>query len=986
MKKIAGYAPDAIAFAATTAAAVGGTFGEIIGLSGAEGSRTVAILAGMEIIPRAWWAARTVPRPPWLQRIIPGGPEAAPVARAGFELVRDYFQGLRGDVAGEAVRTRNILDGRTDNGQVQLHPKLTMVERSDLIFATDYGIVDFEGTQGQIPMKPGVMGNIFKKDDSRDLLRQRISPAMVQAGRRLEAANSAFRQRMHDLLVATVPGQNVSAQWGQQIQVVAEDPAFIESYVTHLHKGWDKLNDAERGAVGKAFRLNNPLDLKRKYPSFEVAYAASGGKLTPKYKTIEGLADAHRRFHAEAVRGRIFMHHLEQFEGYVGMRLVSATKKPGWVPAEHWFFRFYRELPYTAGDRVYVHPSLAKYTSSMLGREFEGKFGMFLNVLRKMNQVVKRGVTALVQFHSVAMGLSALGLPTGIKGALGPFTGHITSAEGIAEGMLEADVFLNDPAWVEVAVGDGLLIQIPESMQVNLWDAMDEAYHLGKHEGKPVKAAAAGVARVVTSPIRLGDWWTWDVMHRRLKVVAYEVWKQELARAGTPPEEVGRVAATMANATMGALDWDNLGTLMRHPKVRQAVNAVMLWAYDWTGSVVHQDFGPFMPSVGGGPPPPDRWQPPWSKGPKRTGQAREEWEHAQSNRRTSQAKLLVRATAGLVAAAAIIHYANKKRDTGKGEFPWEDPENIRRYQETGMLSELYGRIYIGKGEDGVGRYWYVEKQLREGEAWLRRPFGQAYQKMARPTKTAIEFISGKQFAGYKNGRAQFFPVNPDPSGQGRPFDLGHVIEQNKPFILRREHQREGAVPHVSPSFGLFSEARGISIGAARHTMKEIVDEYVDGGNRERLYARWNTIGDAMLQAGHEVKMKGEWRSDVFFMEALRQAKTERQRAYWKAVARGGPQKAQEMVPALERLATTREDIANNLYAKLKPGRLKIKGRFVEFLEDVWSGKDGTAWLYQQKVSYAAFRAALAAVPPASIELERRRRRQYLDQEACTPRR
>lgn len=876
------------------------------------------------------------------------------------EMVRDYWHKLRATVQAETVRTQHILNGTTFNQQTgkteRRHPPMTAPQLEDLIFAMDLGVIEFleSGDPGHLK---GKKGNLFRAGDTTEALadRMRGTPA-VAVGRALMTQMDTLRAQLYSEVIghyekerealkltlaeAEAAGDTAAAtRLKKQIKTLTEKadaayPAFIEeAYIPHFYTGWERLDEAQRKAVATAFRQKNPLDKARTYETMEAAEELSGGTLKPRFKNVAEYIQLHRELHTSSVRGRMFMEELKEFEDDLGVQLISKERPSNkWHQSDHWFFHFYRDMPFKKGMHVYVHPALWDYAKSIFETRWTGKGAKVLGAMAAVNRWDKRIRTMISPFHAYALAISGVASEHGGR----PTAGAIAH---FADSLYRADMKLSDPEWIRDAVGHGLMLGDPMDVATNWRGRLLSAQEMG---GK--KGAVARATRYALTPLRMMDAGTWDIMYKRGKVVTYNNLVEQLAKQKPGMTEASRkrLAASMTNDIMGGLDWQNLGPILRDPKIQQLLRATW-FAPDWTAATIRQNLRAFV-SIGGGPAdwlggaggaaPPGGGPPGGPGGPGLPPPETQGQLYNQASVELGQ-RWLAKYIWRVGMTWTIIHAANTYSDTGKVELPWENADNRRRYEETGNPKELL-RIYAGKDASGTAHYVYPEKQLQEGLGWVYNPLGTIYAKLAAVVRDSAEAATGYQLQ-LKGGPAQAlrgkslfeakaWPIRPDATGvplKGLQLKerLRHVAEQRRPFFMRQPHQPEGVIPGVSPGFGAVTTSTGLAPGRAQGLTSEIIDGIVANGPSKEANKRLKTIREAMKFNGFEEMVpvpesihpdKRMWRSEYYQVKRYAQLGTKYRAAFWRSMAYESLGDAKKMVPAMRRLDITRDQMIRYL--------------------------------------------------------------------------
>ncbi|HUT34157.1 MAG TPA: hypothetical protein VNE39_11795, partial [Planctomycetota bacterium] len=683
---------------------------------------------------------------------------------------------------------------------------------------------------------------------------------------------------------------------------------------------------------------------------------------------------------------RIFMNRVKELEDTVGGTgtLISTEKQKGWHLDDHWFWRMYhhsrlpvnalqqqvavpaaggttRDVPHIpkwVAERmskpVYVHPELWAYAQSIFGKKIGGKTGFALDMVAGANAIMKRLLVALSPFHFRALFASTLpayrggAAEAGIRGAFD---------------MAAAHKKLIDPEWMRDAAGHGLTaIELPEDARSGLLTYLGGLHKQPGFGNQMIGAAIKGA----TTPFRMLDHLTWELGLRHFAVICYEQSTQALVRQGLGEDEAKRRAATMTNAILGTPDWQNLGRWMRDPKFQQIGRALLL-SLNWTASTIQQFMLPFG-RVGSGPPPP----PGGTGGGAGAGggQTREQWDEANKQAQRLAAAWWARYVAHTIIVTQAINRKTTERDFGEARYTWENPDNIRRFGESGNPADLL-RVHMGINKD-TNRTWSIQvvKQLPEALGNLSDPLKSLVQK-ANPALR----IAGEQVLGYQVGGDRPFPVKPGPFGE--PFGEGprsraeHLVERGQPFIARRSWEPEGPVPGLSPGLGAVNVAQGIYVGAAQHRIGDAIDQFARGGDADGLVTGINRIRLAMKDEKLNAWVKAPkgkqstmpdapagkmQRWELFVKNEASRAKSDLRSFFWKQLAFKDIDAAKAHVPTMTRTAPApyggmlyidRKSMEKYLYSLIPSGRL-------------WKGPDDdTLLLHGRKVRKGDIREALS---------------------------
>lgn len=913
-------------------------------------------------------------------RVVHGPQDSPDIRTAAEDIVRQYHHGSEGEIAQRAAEVNSIIEP-TDGWRGKLNAigksigagvRLSKQDRSDMIFYIDSGAMTGN-------LKPSATaGNLFKPGDTTQAMVARMSPAAKAAAVRMSDHMTAVHQEASDML--------------KRAGIDRGDPQFLEDYISHFYEATPE----QRAAMARAFRVNNPLDKRRFYESYQAAHEATQGRLKPRFETVDELVRLHDAFNIRAAYGLKLVNDLKALEATTNMPLVLTMQEANeaglshWPQSTHWVWRSLREKPigvlqgkasetewavrvkpqHRTGNRFRIRyftneQDARAFLAGMKPKEVAGTtvapqdFYEVAEERARGTEIVRKGPVD-VRVHPAAWDYfqSVFGKP------------WQTTAGG-AEG-----------AWAHLLNASATLNRFVKRLNTTLtpFHAIELGISGIATEKAGYLATPIHVVKLLRAGTKLNDpQWLRDAVGHGLVVdLPKDVqgginW---LSKAASGQFRKGHYARGgllwLGNAPFKVGDWLTWKTIYAREKVvayenlvaqlRKAVEAGQKKGKyaGWDEDKIKREAADMTNNNLGGlnfKTLARLWQND-PKGQQLAQAVAYAWDWTYSTLRQGGSAFQTgpkgkvarafwaRIIVGLGALYQFLNYRNTKRDFGEGRFTWENPD-----------PGTAAKIYMGQDETGRSSYISIGKQLPEFIRWFTNTVGQGFSKLAvgprltaeqafgyRPQFGIPDVITGKKWEGY--------PV--EPGANFEPFELpgsrlSSVMKALMPFVLKTETSFAGSFP----------KSAGMGAGRAAYEMRRAWEMYAVDGDENAFHKNVQQVAAAMkannLAGNVSVGKKSMWGVEeipraLFLAEKGRTAAVATfAKDFWSTLSRRGKDAAKPLAERLIRLGWTRENALKALPGKMQYGRLReYKGKIV---------------LHDKAIDAADLREAIMWFPP-----------------------
>jgi len=555
----------------------------------------------------------------------------------------------------------------------------------------------------------------------------------------------------------------------------AEYIKFLDDYLAHFYVKPGKAI-RERAAT---YLRNSPSAKQRKIPTLQEAVEAGYVPIT------QDIARLHRMwasYNWRVATNRSFLHHLRKIRTTEGDRVVMPPSKApsGYVRIDHPAVAVTYARPAGEGKvnlwsgGAAVHPDVAPYVKAALNIR---SHNAIVRAVEGMNAWFKRASLSFSLFHHFALTESAqavFGPRRGLVmlGEKDPATGKRMIATTPHKRGLR---LLEVPEAREDAIQSGLKIGSLPDAQLHVINR-----HLTALESKTRNVPILG--RITRGFRKFNEWWDkklWDHYHNGLKMASwYDLVEQGVrGKPDATPEWIAglkRDAAKFVNDAYGGQEWIN--TVMRDPKVQQALQMVML-APDWTFSNIR-----IAADVRAG-----------EAGLRRRWMARY-WRN-----------LPIALSLEAIGIQAAIYAAFGDEKKGDRAFPWQNEKGHKfDFDVTPLLRKL------GIVDDKTRRYAHFGKQAREVVRWVSDPVKLMFSKSSPVVHMAAEQLTGATGEGFD---AEWVGKG---FWEGLPSRAKRLAETALPFSLRGNN------------FALTAPmSKGMTYWKAREAMVDALREYAE---------------------------------------------------------------------------------------------------------------------------------------------------------------